>query len=326
MSRTVLVTGGAGYIGSHACKALAAAGYLPVTYDDLSRGHDWAVKWGPLEVGSIADRARLDDVLRRHRPEAAMHFAALAYVGESVERPLDYFRNNVAGTVTLLEALLGASIARVVFSSTCATYGVPTVLPIPESHAPCPINPYGQSKLMAEQVLAAADAAHGIRSIALRYFNAAGADADGEIGESHDPETHLLPLLLEVALGQREAVTVHGTDYDTPDGTCVRDYIHVSDLAEAHVLALRALERGAPTNAYNLGNGQGFSVRQVVAMAEKVTGRAIATRDGPRRPGDPPVLVGSAEKAIRELGWTPRRNGLETIVDTAWAWSQRSGR
>ncbi len=253
--RTVLVTGGAGYVGSHACKALAAAGYRPVVLDDLSRGHAAAVQWGPLEVGSIADRACLDSVLERHRPGAVLHFAAFAYVGESMSEPLAYYRNNVGGTVTLLEAMRDHGVGRLVFSSTCATYGVPRELPIPESHPQEPINPYGRSKLMVERILADVDAAHGLRSIALRYFNAAGADPDGAIGEQHEPETHLVPLVLEAAAGRRECVTIHGTDYDTPDGTCLRDYIHVTDLAEAHVLALHALERGAGSTAYNLGNG-----------------------------------------------------------------------
>ncbi len=320
--RTVLVTGGAGYVGSHACKALAAAGYLPVAYDDLSRGHDWAVRWGPLEVGSIEDRARLDAALQRHRPSAVLHFAAYAYVGESVDRPLDYYRNNVDGTLTLLAAMRAAGIGRLVFSSTCATYGVPGVLPIPEEHPQEPINPYGRSKLMVERILADVDAAHGLRSISLRYFNAAGADPQGEIGEAHEPETHLVPLVLEAAAGRRANVAIHGTDYPTPDGTCVRDFIHVSDLADAHVAALRALERGAATTACNLGNGRGFSVREVIRAVERVTGRTVPVTTGPRRPGDPPVLIDGAARAARELGWTPRHPDLDTIVATAWAWMQ----
>ncbi len=324
--RTVLVTGGAGYVGSHACKALATAGYRPVVLDDLSRGHAAAVQWGPLEVGSIADRARLDAVLERHRPSAVLHFAAFAYVGESMSEPLAYYRNNVGGTVTLLEAMRDHAIGRLVFSSTCATYGVPRELPIPESHPQEPINPYGRSKLMVERILADVDAAHGLRSIALRYFNAAGADPDGEIGEQHEPETHLVPLVLEAAAGRRERVTIHGTDYDTPDGTCLRDYIHVTDLAEAHVLALRALEHGAASTAYNLGNGRGFSVREVIRAVERVTGREVPVASGPRRAGDPAALVGSAVRAMQELGWSPRHADLEQIVATAWAWMRRADR
>lgn len=324
--RTVLVTGGAGYVGSHACKALASAGYRPVVLDDLSRGHAAAVQWGPLEVGSIADRACLDSVLERHRPGAVLHFAAFAYVGESMSEPLAYYRNNVGGTVTLLEAMRDHGVGRLVFSSTCATYGVPRELPIPESHPQEPINPYGRSKLMVERILADVDAAHGLRSIALRYFNAAGADPDGAIGEQHEPETHLVPLVLEAAAGRRECVTIHGTDYDTPDGTCLRDYIHVTDLAEAHVLALRALERGAASTAYNLGNGRGFSVREVIRAVEHVTGCEVPVASGPRRAGDPAALVGSAERAVQELGWSPRHADLEQIVATAWAWMRRSDR
>jgi len=324
--RAVLVTGGAGYVGSHACKALAAAGYRPVVLDDLSRGHAAAVQWGPLEVGSIADRACLDSVLERHRPGAVLHFAAFAYVGESMSEPLAYYRNNVGGTVTLLEAMRDHGVGRLVFSSTCATYGVPRELPIPESHPQEPINPYGRSKLMVERILADVDAAHGLRSIALRYFNAAGADPDGAIGEQHEPETHLVPLVLEAAAGRRECVTIHGTDYDTPDGTCLRDYIHVTDLAEAHVLALRALERGAASTAYNLGNGRGFSVREVIRAVERVTGCEVPVASGPRRAGDPAALVGSAERAMRELGWSPRHADLEQIVATAWAWMRRADR
>ena len=319
----VLVTGGAGYIGSHACKALAQAGYEPITYDNLVYGHDWAVQWGPLERGDIADRARLDAVLARYRPAAVMHFAAYAYVGESVDNPGKYYRNNVAGTLTLLEGLRDAGIDRVVFSSTCATYGVPETIPIPETHPQRPINPYGASKLMIEQILRDFEVAHGLRSIALRYFNAAGADPAGETGELHEPETHLIPLVLDAALGRRGHITIFGDDYATPDGTCIRDYIHVTDLAAAHVLALRALEQGAATTAYNLGNGRGFSVRAVIDCAERVCGRPIPATRGPRRAGDPPQLVGDAGRIQAELGWTPHYAELETIVATAWRWHQR---
>jgi UDP-arabinose 4-epimerase len=323
-NRTVVVTGGAGYIGSHACKALARAGYLPVSYDNLVYGHDWAVRWGPLEVGDLLDRAALDGVFRKYAPQAVMHFAAYAYVGESVENPGKYYRNNVAGSLTLLEAMRDHAVRRLIFSSTCATYGIPETVPIPEQHPQRPVNPYGASKLMIERMLQDFEAAHGMRSIALRYFNAAGADPEGEAGEQHDPETHLIPLVLETAAGLWPRVTVFGEDYDTPDGTCVRDYIHVADLADAHVLALRALESGAPSAAYNLGNGQGFSVKQVIDAARAVTGRDIPVDVGARRPGDPPVLVADARRARQELAWTPRYHDLQTILRTAWNWTTAS--
>jgi len=322
-SKTVLVTGGAGYIGSHACKALAAAGYRPVSYDNLVYGHRWAVRWGPLEVGDIGDRARLEEVIAQYRPAAVMHFAGYAYVGESVQDPGKYYRNNAAGTLTLLEAMRDGGIGRLIFSSTCSTYGVPEQIPITEDHPQRPINPYGASKLMIERMLQDFGAAHGLRSVALRYFNAAGADPDGETGESHDPETHLIPLVLDAAAGRRPAITVFGEDYDTPDGTCIRDYIHVTDLADAHVLALQALERGASSTAYNLGNGTGFSVREVIERAERVTGRSIPVEIGPRRDGDPPRLIGDARRIRHELGWTPRYADLDAILATAWRWHQR---
>ncbi len=317
---TVLVTGGAGYIGSHACKALAAAGYLPVTFDNLVYGHEWAVRWGPLVRGDILDRLALDAVLAQYQPIAVMHFAAFAYVGESVENPGKYYRNNVAGSLNLLESLRDHGVAKFIFSSTCATYGVPQTLPIPETHPQRPINPYGHSKLMIEQMLRDFDTAHGLRSISLRYFNAAGADPDCDIGEAHDPETHLIPLVLDSAAGLRPGITVYGDDYPTPDGTCIRDYIHVTDLAQAHVLALRALEQGADTTAYNLGNGRGFSVKEVIDTARTLTGRNIPVRLGVRRPGDPPRLVGDATRIQRELGWQPQHAELEHMIATAWAW------
>ena len=322
-NKCVLVTGGAGYIGSHACKALAQAGYTPVAYDNLVYGHEWAVKWGPLEVADIADRARLDDVIAKYEPSAVMHFAAYAYVGESVDNPLKYYRNNMAGSLTLLEAMRDNDINKIIFSSTCATYGNPLVVPIAEDHPQNPINPYGASKLMVEQMLADAGSAHGLRSIALRYFNAAGADPDCEIGEEHDPETHLIPLVLDAVVGKRSHVTVFGDDYDTPDGTCIRDYIHVTDLAQAHVMALQSLPNWPVSKAYNLGNGQGFSVKEVIEMAERVAGREIPVEMGERRPGDPPVLIGNAGKIINELGWKPRFAGLEQIIETAWRWYQK---
>lgn len=320
MNNLIIVTGGAGYIGSHACKTLARAGYTPVSFDNLVNGHPWAVRWGPLETGDIADRARLDEVIEKYQPAAVMHFAAYAYVGESVQDPGKYYRNNVAGTLTLLEAMRDHGIDKMIFSSTCATYGIPNRVPIPEGHPQHPINPYGASKLMIERMLQDFEVAHGLRSISLRYFNAAGADPEGEIGEAHDPETHLIPLVLDAAAGKRPAITVFGGDYDTPDGTCIRDYIHVSDLADAHVLALKALEAGAKTTPYNLGNGQGFSVREVIDSAARVTGRQVPFTVGPRRAGDPAALVGDATRAMQELGWRPQLHDIDTMIDTAWQW------
>lgn len=322
----ILVTGGAGYIGSHTCKALAAAGYTPVSLDNLVYGHPWAVRWGPHEVGDLADRSRLDAVLAHFRPTAVLHFAAYAYVGESMHDPGKYYRNNVAGTLTLLEAMRDHGIDRIVFSSTCATYGVPEQARISEDHPQRPINPYGASKLMVERMLQDFGAAHGLRAIVLRYFNAAGADPDGEIGEDHDPETHLIPLVLDAAAGRRPNVTIFGDDYPTVDGTCIRDYIHVTDLAQAHVLALRALEHGSPGTAYNLGNSHGFSVREVIDCAAQVTGRRVPVQTGERRPGDPVRLVGNATRIREELGWQPAFADLETIIETAWRWSNRGER
>jgi UDP-arabinose 4-epimerase len=319
----VLVTGGAGYIGSHACKALSQAGYLPVSYDNLVYGHAQAVKWGPLERSDIQDRARLDEVLGQYKPSAVMHFAAFTYVGESVTDPGKYYRNNLTGSLTLLEAIRDHGINRLVFSSSCATYGLPDRLPIAEQTPQNPINPYGVSKLFFERMLADFDTAHGIRSIAMRYFNAAGADPDNETGEDHDPETHLIPLVLDAASGRRATITVLGNDYATPDGTCVRDYIHVTDIASAHVRALKALEGGTSSRAYNLGNGRGFSVKEVISAVERVTGRPVPAVQGKRRPGDPDALVADSTKALRELGWKPSIPELDRIVRTAWAWHQR---
>jgi UDP-arabinose 4-epimerase len=319
----VLVTGGAGYIGSHACKALARAGWLPVTYDSLIYGHEWAVKWGPLERGDIGDRARLEEVIGRHNPAAIVHFAAFAYVGESVTDPGRYYRNNVAGSLTLIEAARDAGVQHLVFSSTCATYGIPDELPIRETSPQRPINPYGASKLMVERMLADFGTAHGLRSIALRYFNAAGCDPDGEIGEDHDPETHIIPLVLDAASGRRADVTIFGADYDTNDGTCIRDYVHVADLAQAHVKALEALQGGAPSGAYNLGIGRGFSVREVVATVKRVAGVEVPVVYAERRAGDPAVLIADPAKAREQLGWQPRITSLDQIVRTAWGWHQR---
>jgi UDP-arabinose 4-epimerase len=323
-NRPVIVTGGAGYIGSHACKALARAGYLPVAYDNLCYGQERAVKWGPFERGDILDRLRVEEVITKYRPEAIIHFAAFAYVGESVTDPGKYYRNNVAGSLNLLETMRDLHIPRIVFSSSCATYGLPDRLPISEEAPQQPINPYGASKLMVERMLADFGTAYGITWSALRYFNAAGADPDNEIGEDHDPETHLIPLVLDAASGRRPSITVLGTDYDTPDGSCIRDYIHVTDLADAHVLALQAIEDSSPFAAYNLGNGRGFSVREVIAAAERVTGLTVPVVLGERRVGDPAALVSDASKARKILGWQPKISDLDEIVRTAWAWHQRS--
>jgi UDP-glucose-4-epimerase GalE len=318
--RSVLVTGGAGYIGSHTCKALAAAGYSPVALDSLVQGHRWAVRWGPFERADLADRQAVEQILRRHDIGAVIHFAAYAYVGESMTDPGKYFRNNVAGTLNLLEAMRATGIGRIVFSSTCATYGVPEAVPIGEDHPQRPINPYGESKLFIERTLHWNAVAHGLHWMALRYFNAAGADPDGEIGEDHDPETHLIPLAIEAALDRRRELQVMGTDYPTPDGTAIRDYVHVTDLADAHVRALRHLQANGDSGALNLGTGRGHSVREVIAMVERVTGRRIDARDVARRAGDPPALVAAPGRARELLGWEPRWSSLETIVQTACRW------
>jgi UDP-arabinose 4-epimerase len=318
--RNILVTGGAGYIGSHTCKALAAAGYTPIAFDNLVSGHKWAVKWGPLVEGDILDRAQLHGALRQYQPRAVIHFAAFADVGESVQQPLKYYRNNVAGTLNLLEVMREEGVSLLVFSSTCATYGIPQVVPIPESHPQNPINPYGTSKLINECMLRDVGASDGLRSISLRYFNAAGADPYGEIGEERHSEGHLIPLVLQAAAGQRPHITVFGTDYETPDGTCVRDYVHVADLAEAHVLALEAIENGSAFKTYNLGTGKGFSVREVIDAAISVTGRSIVTHEGLRRAGDPPCLLADPSRARDELGWKLRYGDLGEIIATAWNW------
>jgi UDP-glucose-4-epimerase GalE len=320
----VLVTGAAGYVGSHACKALARAGLQPIGLDNLERAGIRALPWGPLEVADTRDRSAVDDVLRRHRPQAALHFAAYAYVGESVAKPGLYYRNNVLGTLTLLEALIDAGIGKLVFSSTCATYGIPQCVPIDEDHPQQPVNPYGASKLMVERILADFEVAHGLRHVALRYFNAAGADPDGELGECHDPETHAIPLAIEAALGERAAFDIYGTDYATPDGTAIRDYVHVSDLADAHVRALEHLLAGGASTAINLGTGTGHSVREVISAVEQVTGRSVPVRAAPRRAGDPPVLVANPARAQALLGWTSGLNDLVEIVRTAARWQARA--
>ncbi|MGE0435034.1 MAG: UDP-glucose 4-epimerase GalE [Planctomycetota bacterium] len=323
--RTVLVTGGAGYIGSHACKALAAAGWTVVVLDNLCAGHREAVKWGALEVVDLLDAAGVMRVMATHRPAAVMHFAGFLDVGESVREPGKYWRNNVTGSLHLLDAATAHGVTALVFSSTCATYGLPQQVPIREDHPQVPISPYGASKLAVERMLADFEPAGGPRWTALRYFNAAGCDPDGETGEDHDPEIHLIPVALQVAAGKRKQMAIFGDDYDTPDGTCVRDYIHVTDLADAHVRALDRLMAGGASMACNLANSRGFSVREVIDAARRVTGHAIPAVVGPRRPGDPPVLIGDATRARAELGWTPRLDTLDNMVGTAWAWMTRPG-
>lgn len=323
---TILVTGGAGYIGSHAVLALQQAGYDVVVLDNLVYGHRDLVE-SVLNVelveGDTNDRALLDQLFASRSFAAVMHFAAYAYVGESVSHPDKYYRNNVIGTLTLLEAMVAAGIKQFVFSSTCATYGVPKTVPIPEDHPQAPINPYGATKLMVERILSDFDRAYDFKSVSFRYFNAAGADPEGRLGEDHQPETHLIPLVLMTALGKQDAISIFGTDYPTPDGTCIRDYIHVTDLAEAHVLGLNYLLKGGDSQIFNLGNGNGFSVREVIETAQKVTGRSIPAIERDRRPGDPPALVGSAEKARNLLGWNPQYADLEQILTHAWNWHQK---
>ena len=315
----ILVTGGAGYIGSHVCKALARNGFKPVVYDNLSRGNRWAVKWGPLEEGDIADESRLCEVLELHEPAAVMHFAGSGYVGESVEKPLLYYRNNIGGSASLLHSIVEWRTIPVVFSSTCAIYGLPEQIPIAEDHPQRPINPYGDSKLVVERMLADIEKAHHLRSVSLRYFNAAGADPEGEIGEARDPEFHLIPRVL-AAVRDDAVVRVYGDNHDTPDGTCVRDYIHVADLADAHVSALKYLLSGGPSCPLNLANTRGYSVLEVIESAQRVSGHRIRTETAPPRPGDPPILIGAADRARKLLNWIPRRSALDVQIQDAWSW------
>jgi len=322
----ILVTGGAGYIGSHAVLALQQAGYEVVILDNLVYGHQDLVDQAlhvKLVVGDTNDRELLDRLFASHKFAAVMHFAAYAYVGESVTKPDKYYRNNVVGTLTLLEAMTAASIDKFVFSSTCATYGVPNQVPIPEDHPQNPINPYGATKLMVERILADFDQAYNLKSVCFRYFNAAGADPEGRLGEDHAPETHLIPLVLMTALGKQDSISILGTDYPTPDGTCIRDYIHVTDLAQAHVQGLEYLLKGGASEVFNLGNGSGFSVKEVIESARQVTGKPIAAVEHDRRPGDPPALVGSGEKARTVLGWKPEYPDISQILTHAWQWHQK---
>lgn len=321
----VLVTGGAGYIGSHACKALARAGFQPVVFDNLSTGWKGAVQWGPLVQGDLMDRASIDAALAEHRPAAVMHFAALSLVGESMKDPGLYWRVNVGGALNLLEACAAAGITNFVFSSTCATYGDQDGVLLTEETAQRPINAYGGSKLAIEQMLRDFGVSAGISHVIFRYFNVAGADPEGEVGEQHLPETHLIPLMLDAVAGKRPALTVFGTDYPTPDGTCVRDYVHVSDLAEAHVLGLKRLLDGQGNGVFCLGTGRGFSVREVIDASRVVTNQEVPVVIGDRRPGDAAALVSSSTQAINDLGWDPKRSTLQQMIGDAWAWAQKPG-
>jgi UDP-glucose 4-epimerase len=323
---TILVTGGAGYIGSHTVKTLEEKGYQVIILDNLVYGHQDLVKnclRAKLIVGDIKNRTLLDRLFNQYSIDAVVHFAAYAYVGESMVKPAKYYDNNVVGTLTLLDSMLAASVKKLVFSSTCATYGIPQQIPVPENHPQNPINPYGSSKLMVEKILADYSAAYDLKSVCFRYFNAAGAEPTGLLGEDHEPETHLIPLILLTALGQREAISVFGTDYPTPDGTCIRDYIHVLDLAKAHVLGLEYLLAGGESETFNLGNGNGFSVKETIEAAKQVTGQTISVKYCDRRPGDPPILVGSSAKARKILGWQPQYSDLKQIIAHAWQWHQK---
>lgn len=322
MEKNIIVTGGAGYIGSHTCKLLQQRGYTPITLDNLVYGHREFVKWGPFVEGDIRDKALLSKVFHQYKPLAVIHFAAFAYVGESVQNPGKYYENNVSGTITLLEAMRQNNCPRIVFSSTCATYGIPNSLPINEDHPQQPINPYGRSKLMIEQILSDYSAAYGMNYIALRYFNAAGADLECEVGEDHTPETHLIPLAINAVLGRGPAIEIYGTDYSTNDGTAIRDYIHVSDLAAAHIKALIFLEKENANQVINLGTGKGSSVQEVINAVKCSSGRNVPIKYGNRRPGDPPILVADAQKAKNILGWEPKHPEIEAIIESAWKWHQ----
>lgn len=316
----VLVVGGAGYIGSHMVKVLCAEGYEVLTFDNLSSGHRDAVLGGAFVCGDLADVNALDNVFASYKPEAVLHFASFIQVGESVRRPDMYYRNNVTNTLNLLDAMVAHGVSKFIFSSTAAVFGEPEYVPIDEKHPKVPVNPYGQSKLMVEQMLEGYDTAFGLKSVCLRYFNAAGADPEGLLGERHDPETHLIPLILQAASGRRSDIQVFGRDYNTLDGTCVRDYIHIEDLCSAHLLALQHLSQGGSSDCFNLGNGAGFSVQQVISAVERVTGKEVRVVDGPRRDGDPASLVADATRARSQLGWSAIFTDLDTIVKHAWRW------
>lgn len=319
----ILIVGGAGYIGSHLNKEISKKGYKTVVFDNLSYGYEKFVKWGIFERGDLGDIEDIRKVFKKYRIEAVMHFAAFTYVGESVEDPQKYYMNNVKNTLNLLQVMLEENVKYFVFSSTCATYGNPARIPITENHPQNPINPYGKSKLIVEEILKDYSDAYGLKYASLRYFNAAGADPDCEIGEMHDPETHLIPLVLDAASSKREDIKIFGTDYDTSDGTCIRDYIHVTDLADAHILALEYLQKGGKSDIFNLGNGNGFSVKEVIETAREITGKPIKEVEVERRPGDPPVLIGSSKKAMEILKWKPKYHDLSRIIETAWKWHKK---
>ncbi|MEM9240911.1 MAG: UDP-glucose 4-epimerase GalE [Pseudomonadota bacterium] len=318
----ILVTGGAGYIGSHACKLLKSKGYTPIVYDNLCTGWEDAVKFGPFEQGDLRDGARLAEVFAKYEPAAVMHFAALSQVGESMHNPGIYWDNNVGGSQSLMQAAVDAGCLNFVFSSTCATYGDQDNVVLDENCAQFPINAYGASKRAVEDMLAHYEAAFGLKHVIFRYFNVAGADPEGDVGEFHQPETHLVPLMLDAIAGKRDALTIFGTDYDTPDGTCIRDYVHVMDLVGAHVLGLKWLEEGKESRVFNLGTGTGFSVREVVNHSAAVTNKEVPINEGPRRPGDCTKLVSGSTRAETELGWTPEMSTLERMVSDAWRWHQ----
>lgn len=320
--KNVLVTGGAGYIGSHACKALKTAGYTPVTYDNLVTGWQDSVKFGPFEQGDLTDRARLDEVFAKYKPIAVMHFAALSQVGEAMSQPGKYWANNVGGSLTLVEAAVAADCLDFVFSSTCATYGEHDNVVLDEQTPQQPLNAYGASKRAVEDILKDFEAAYGLRSVIFRYFNVAGADPEAEVGEFHQPETHLIPLMLQAIKGERDALTVFGTDYDTPDGTCIRDYVHVCDLVDAHVLGLKWLEADKGSQVFNLGTGSGFSVMEVIDHSRSVTNEAVPYNVGARRAGDCTKLVSGSTRAVTDLGWEPKRSTLDKMISDAWKWHQ----
>jgi UDP-arabinose 4-epimerase len=319
-NKNILITGGAGYIRSHACKAVSLAGYIPVTYDNLSRGHEWAVRWGPLEIGDIQGSYRLDAVLSEYMPLAIMHFATLSYVGESVTDPLSYYKNNVLGTYNLLDRMLAKGINKIIFSSTCAIYGAPLEIPINEEHTKNPINPYVNTKGAIETMIADLSHAKKLSYVSLRYFNAAGADPDNEVSECHEPETHLIPLILDTASGIRPYIEVYGNDYDTPNGTCIRDYIHVTDLANAHIIALDYLLNGGNSEYYNLGTDNGYSVKEIINSVQQVTNIKITVKTVQRRPGDPSSLIADSSKFKNALGWELKHSNINQIIETAWKW------
>jgi len=322
MAETILVTGGAGYIGSHTCKTLARAGFIPVVYDNLSTGHAYAIKWGPFVEGDLNDLPKLSETMAAFKPKAVLHFASSALVVESVREPAKYYRNNLVTTLTLLEAMRAHNIENILFSSSCATYGHPQFNPITEDHPQLPVSPYGRTKLMAEQMISDFSTAYGLKWIFLRYFNAAGADLDTQVGENHTPETHLIPCIIRAALGLDQEITVYGTDFPTPDGSAIRDYIHVQDLADAHVLALQYLLEKQLSTAINLGTGKGFSVLELIQSIQKFCNKTLSVRLEGRRPGEPSILTADNQKAKKLLGWKPTHSELPILIESAWKWHQ----